>query len=586
MSGQNLEPLCPLGDMAYRTPAALPFELLQHTGIFFEEKLYTQALTLLFNTLASGTYASKKAVLPLPQHLALAATCLVHPSTTTRAQTAEEKEAANAALRLLRLTSTLVSPRGAKLDVAFSFAHFESTRSGRRRHTEDPSSNNELRDETKALNLELGQSDSLWSRAEDFWHAVGWAFNCSVLHPERWERWQIWLQFMCDVIQADWADREREYEELKAKKDDSKYNAVPASKGGKGKKPRAKDDQGLDIFRGSLIFQYLSAGPVSGRNRRILRAIFADGSATSVNEFRAVFHRELVQSKSSQSADKANKREREVDIDRGLYGDYLSEDETDDEVHSAPNGSKHSSGSTPSSGTDTKARRSKRTRRGTRTATNSSAAEPEITGYSSLAEHRGGVALMGGLAGLGLRKRFIGILSNVADRLPHDFVSILDLYNFFVEKIRPLPLPIFQAFVSPYIVPELADAAQTTLCELLLYTVLESSAPGTDDEYLNQNKLERCFLPFAAASASAVNNAKVSILFEALIVLLAGSKLLTVTPSLKEAVEQGILRRADKAQEEFRRGQNSRNKESLEWCWLVESGERLVFLVDLLQPQS
>lgn len=193
---------------------------------------------------------------------------------------------------------------------------------------------------------------------------------------------------------------------------------------------------------------------------------------------------------------------------------------------------------------------------------------------------------MGGLNSLALRKRLLNLISAVSVRIPGDFMSVHELYPLLVENIRPLPLPLFQAFVSPYVLPQFSDAAQTTLCEILLFYMRESSAPATDEEYLNQAKLERCFLPFAAASASTVDNAKVSILLEAVIMLLASSNMLSATPSFKQAVETGILRRAVRAQEDMRRSQASRAKESLEGCWLVESGDRLNYLVELLSLPS
>jgi hypothetical protein len=39
MSSHHDQAMAPLGDFPHRTPKPLPFELVQHTGIFFEEKL-------------------------------------------------------------------------------------------------------------------------------------------------------------------------------------------------------------------------------------------------------------------------------------------------------------------------------------------------------------------------------------------------------------------------------------------------------------------------------------------------------------------------------------------------------------------
>ncbi|KAI9932827.1 hypothetical protein ASPWEDRAFT_33794 [Aspergillus wentii DTO 134E9] len=536
----------------YRPARALPFELIEHSGIFFEEKLYTQALKLLLNILTSGTVASAPAYIPTPPQLAVAATFLVHPSTTTRAKTTEEKDAAAAALRLLRLTNTLIGSKSAKFDLAFSFTHFESSRRGGRRRADDEAVPSET-DETRPLNLDLGQSASIWSRAEDFWHAVGWAFNCSVLHPERWERWQIWLQFMCEVLEDDWNERKREFD-----------RSNPAEE----ENPKSRKRGYEHPLEKSLIFRYIAGGSAGyGRDRRILRAIFADGTATSTNEFREVFHNELKRLKNDNQNIK--KREVEVNIDEGEYGDYLANDEDESDE--------------PDTAAKRPARRPKRTRKGTRSGDPSADAEVNVP-FTSHAN--GDVSLLGGLKSLALRQRLLHLLSDVSESLPQSFTTLEEIYHLFVENIRHLPLPIFQAFVSPSVLPHFSAAAQTTLCEFLLFRMRENAAPDTDEQYLNQTKLEQCFLPYAASTASVVDNTKMSIVLESLVILLADSDLLRVTPLLKTAVQDGIIARADKAQVENRRNQNSRRAEDIEWCWLLESGERLMFLVDEVLPQE
>lgn len=535
----------------------IPLILFTHTD--------TQALNLLLNILTSGTVASGPVFIPSPPLLAVAATFLVHPSTTTRAKTTEEKEAPSAALRLLRLTNTLVGPITAKLDTAFTFTHFEASRHGgrRRRAGEDESgtSGNEmLKDEWKLLNTELGQSSAVWSRAEDFWHAVGWAFNCSVLHPERWERWQVWLQFMCEVLEDDWNERKRQVER-------------EAPEAGNEKEQKRLQKR---ILEQSLIFQYIEQNSGSyGRNRRILRAIFADGASSSANEFREVFRNELKLPKRDQ--ENIKKREAEVNIDEEQYGDYLTKDEDDSEEGDG----------TTKDNTTTTERRPKRTRRGTRTTTaeqpTPNTATTTTTTNNTLYTH-GSLSLLGGLPSLALRQRLLHLLSAVSESLPDSFTTLEDLYHLFVENIRHLPLPIYQAFISPHVLPYFSAAAQTTLCEFLLFRLRESIAPETDEEYLSQNKLEQCFLPYAASTASVVDNTKMSIALETLVMLLAESEMLRVTPELQTAMQDGIIARADKAQVEVRRNQMSRRVEDIEWCWLLESGERLLFMVNELIP--
>lgn len=560
--------ICPLrtsptfGDFLRREAlsVALPRTTRKHlVNIAYTD---TQALNLLLNIITSGTVSSGPVFVPSPPLLAVAATFLVHPSTTTRAKSSEEKEAPSAALRLLRLTNTLVGPITARFDTAFAFTHFEASRHGgiRRRASEDEGTpgNEMLRNEWKLLNTELGQSSAVWSRAEDFWHAVGWAFNCSVLHPERWERWQGWLQFMCEVLEDDWNERKRQVE-----------REVPGAGNGKEQKRLRQS-----ILQQSLIFRYINGSSGSyGRNRRILRAIFADGTSSSVNEFREVFRNELKRLKRDQ--ENIKKREAEVNIDEEQYGDYLTKDDDESEE-----------GDGKDDTATTTERRPKRTRRGTRntTAEQPTAEQPTATTTTNntLYSH-GTLSLLGGLPSLALRQRLLHLLSAVSESLPETFTTLEELYHLFVENIRHLPLPIYQSFISPHVLPYFSAAAQTTLCEFLLFRLRESTAPETEEEYLNQAKLEQCFLPYAASTASVVDNTKMAIALEALVMLLAESEMLKVTPELRTAVEDGIMARADRAQD-VKRNQSSKQVEDIEWCWLLESGERLLFMINELVP--
>jgi hypothetical protein len=504
--------------------------------------------------LISGTVTSSPAYVPSPQHLAIAATLIVHPSTTTRAKTTEEREAANLSLQLLRLTNSLIGSISAKFDIAFAFTHFSSSRHGGRRRADDGAMSKEISyDDIEPLNLDMGQAGSLWSRGEDFWHVVGWAFNCSILHPKRWERWELWLHFMCEVLEGDWAERQRQLDLLD-----------------RGSQPTTPSEKRDMILEESLIFKYITTATAGyGRNRRILRAIFADGSLTSLNEFREVFKNEKKELK--EDGDKPKKREVNVNIDQDEYGDYLAKDEEDTSDETG----------------ESRARR-KRPKRGSKNLDISPIVDVgEARNLVDSIYANGGVTSFGGLQSLELRKRLLYLLSMVSTELPKAFIPLEELYHMFVENIRHLPLPVFQAFIAPPALPAFSPNAQTTLCESLLFPMLESAAPDTDEEYLNQEKLEKCFLPYAANTSSVVDNAKVSILLEALLCLLAESDMLRISPELKEAVKNGILARNQKAQDETRRSLNSRLVEDIEWCWLIESGERLMYLIeDVLSPKE
>ena len=75
-----------------------------------------------------------------------------------------------------------------------------------------------------------------------------------------------------------------------------------------------------------------------------------------------------------------------------------------------------------------------------------------------------------------------------------------------------------------------------------------------------------------------------SIALETLLCLLAESDMLRLTQDLRDAAQDGILSRAERAQDEIRRNQASRQTEDIEWCWLIESGERILFMLNELFP--
>lgn len=438
-----------------------------------------------------------------------------------------------------------MGPLGADFAAAFTFTHFTTSRSGARRQIDfglDGSSN----DGEPLSNIELAQRGSLFSRAEDFWHVVGWAFNCAILHPNRWPRWKLLLEFMCEVLEADWEERVRLVEELPG--------AERLARGGKRQ----------TILCGSIIYRYFkSTSGVSSRDRRMMRAIFADGTPSATNEFREIFHNELKELEKDKEEFK--KREVNVNVDEEIYGDYLEWDMDEEEKED----------SVPGQELPTRPKR-QRTTRG-----NPSGSTDVDKNYDLLnVSHSDNLNLLGDLDALSLRQRLLAILSAVSAAIPEDFMHIDELYHLYVDFIRHLPLPIFQLFVSPSVLLDLPADAQCTLCEMLLERLRENKLFISDEPYLNQHKLERYFLPYAASTSDVIDNARVSILLESVVRLLAGNGVLRATPSLKEAVEKGIMKRANKAQTDKTKNQSKLKAVEFGWTWLIESGERLTYLVE------
>jgi hypothetical protein len=509
--------------------------------IYFEETLYTQAFNLLISLLSSSSASrdpATPAFAPSPIHLSLAATLAVHPTLTTRTISREKHEQANAAFRLLRLTNKIVGPVGADVRAAFAFKRFDikSSRLGARRGDDDTGDNESPSGEEK-IDTPFLRNESLWSRAEDFWHAVGWAFNCSCLkstpaYAQRWERWSLFLEYVLQVLEDDWEVR---------------YAAEECGR--------------------SLIWQYIdTASGGYGKHRRILRAIFADASEKSANEFREVFRNELKEP--TKDSEKVKKREVDVNVEEEIYGDYMAKDDddpSDEEVLSNP----------------VKRTRTRDPSMRRVTPRNSTASLRGEYENGELDGAGGRAALMGGAESLSLRLRLLNLLSNVARHSPSDFMDAEELYTLFVEFIRPLPLPVFQLIVLPSIFDAFSENSHITLCELLLQLMLESAAPSTrEDRYLTQRKMQDFYLPYAANKSTHVDNAKVSLLLESMLryFYMAGS--LKPNPALREALEAGIAARNEKAAGGPQKG--SKNDDGVASALLTESGERMRDIVSRL----
>lgn len=158
------------------------------------------------------------------------------------------------------------------------------------------------------INLSIANAGSLWVSAEDFWHVVGWALNCSVAYPRRWARWKLWLEFITTVLQDDWKQRKQ----IVSKKqlEDPNFSHGSAE----------------TILADSMIVRYLpGASSGYGGQRRIIRSIFADGSTKAQREFSPVFKNETKDWKEDTGVKR--KREAKVNVDEDDYGDYMDSDE-------------------------------------------------------------------------------------------------------------------------------------------------------------------------------------------------------------------------------------------------------------------
>ncbi|KAL8775009.1 MAG: hypothetical protein Q9209_000488 [Squamulea sp. 1 TL-2023] len=513
---------------AWRAVKLLPYELREHCFIYFGESLYIPALNLLSTLLTSGTAStiSTPALLPPSQHLALVATLAVHPSLTTRAQSDDRLQASNLALEYLRLLLDLVGPINGNLGEAFAFSTVEtsSRRGARRRTTGDDLS--PTKDDLDRIDSELANAGSVWVRAQDFWHITGWAFNCSLLHEKRWEIWQLWLQYMVDVLDTDWTLR------AQMRMEDSDNEQDPRER--------------------SLIVQYLNGGDTPARQeRRILRAIFADGTLKSTAEFPEIWRNETKERKKDADNKKAESR---LDIEADNWGLYMSNSSSSSELVDAH---RPRSSVAAASGTD------------------SPTTLPDVT------------APFGGPQSIVLRLRLLSLLSTVSVFLPNTFTPLSTLYNLYLEHIRPLPLPSFFILISPSSMKHFHQSAASSITQIILRSLIASSAPPPQTDDLTQKDLERCYLPYPANTGSISDNTKASLCVETLLRLLqTHCGLYWNHGHLQEAVEKGIAAREQKAKKAGKgRGKMKGNGEE-ERIWLRASANRMRGLLELVKYQE
>lgn len=526
----------------------LPAQLLDNCTVCIEEQLFSQAIPLLLSAIAAGNGTSRPAYVPPTQHLSLLATLVVHPSMTTRTLSKEKQAAANDAPRYLRHLNSLTAADASGLTKALRFRDTGSSRSKRARtRISDISSDDELEDPGR-IRSTYAKKDSLFANAEDFWAAVGWAFNCSVAHPTRWIRWRLWLELMLDVLEDDLDAKHRQARESREDRD--------------------------KLLSKSLIAHYLAPYVEQGRNskRRIMRAILADGTQPSMNLFPSIYPNETLPPKSKTDTRIGEKRA--LDLDQGDFGDYFDSDS--DSNNTTP-------GQTQKSG-----------RTSTRHSANNlsrqdSPALPDTPKTSSSTSVTTPLASHGGYDSLRLRQRLLTLLTNFSSLAPTLYLETEDLFDLYTEFLRPLPLPIFSFFILPSNTASSVRAMDAnslaSLIQMLLRPLLSSAAPVSNANSLTAESFATHFAPFAANVSNVGENARAGICVEGLLRLLWGEGVLggageEVRARVKEAVEEGITARERRAGGDGRR--KSAGKGAEEWEFLVTGGERMRCLLEII----
>ncbi|KAK1822546.1 hypothetical protein LTR12_003109 [Friedmanniomyces endolithicus] len=551
----------------YRSVQPLPSLPLDQCTTCIDEGMHTVAILMLSTNLTAGMGTPRATYIPPLQFFAFLATLTVHPHFTTRTRDVEKQTAADDALRYLQQVAKLVGPRNGGLVRAFRFVEVTKPTASRNRRAVTRNTTDlaeeELEYDADSIRSRFATEESLWSKADDFWSVVGWAFNCSVVHPHRWRRWKVWLELMLDVLGAD----------LESHAEDG---TIPAS----------------------MFAQYLASVGERGRNtkRRLMRAILADGTQSSLAEFHEVWRDETKgpRNPKNQNVNCQHKRQK-LDLDNGDFGDYGDESSAED----SPATSNHRSRSSTA----------KPSRRDSGT-TSADSDDKSNAAHDKPNEPLTGVAALGGTPSLHLRTRILATighstracgsgghgplnawrsasLGSILVRLcalsPPTFLDTEDLFDIFTEFLRPLPLAIFIHFVCPAR-PYLDPDALSSMLQMLFRPLLAGSgAPVYDENVVTQEVFEECFAPFAAGGGGGVDNAKVSVMVESLLRLLWRNGGLVGRRSLREAVEKGVKVRREKVAWDGRRRTGFKALEEEEAGMVMEaSAQRMMSVLDLL----
>lgn len=244
----------------------------------------------------------------MPFHIEIVSALLVHPRHTTQAPRGERVELAWRAITFLRSLLATLGPLNANLSEAFSLAPIR-TRGARRGRNAGDDGSSESDDDDERMGGVVANQGRIRRCAKDFWHVVGWAFNCSVVYPKRWRYWKVWLGYMLDVLETDWEQREAE---------DRKAGLGP---------PESTQDSemGQSMLQESLLVRYLS--DVKGRSsgmKRVVGAVFAAGSPDDLRSYPEVFPNETREAQ----AQNGQKRKRADSTIPGFVG--FDDDDTDE----------------------------------------------------------------------------------------------------------------------------------------------------------------------------------------------------------------------------------------------------------------
>ncbi|TVY19046.1 hypothetical protein LARI1_G002029 [Lachnellula arida] len=524
----------------YRPGIPITEDIQKHCHIYLDEQLYGSALTLLGDLVTSGAShpeaQDKPAFVPIPYHIELVSALLIHPRYTSQLPPDERVELASKAITFLRNTLLILGPVNANLVEAFSLSPFTSTRTSRRSRValerDEGTSGSDTEDKLENVKGVIGNKGRMRNRAQDFWHIVGWAFNCSVKYPKRWQYWKVYLDYMLDVLDADWKERER--------LDRESMDGVDG-------------ECDFTMVRKGLLMKYLSeVGGKSSAMRRVVRSVFADAGPDSLKEFPEVFEDEL--------KDRNMLKRKRADTMDHKFGDYEEEAEISDDDSSPMRADDEGEGED----------------------------EDEDEMHIPLVD-----PYLGGTESIALRQRVLTLLSRASYYFQDEIMPLSKLYEMVFMSLKHTPIPAFSLLMSPSTNSFLHPQLFVSLALLGLKLLLPNNAPtlhsilSSDSDDLTQEVLEKCLLPFPASTSSTDENARVSILVENCLRVFLRSCECWYTPGLGEAIERGIKARDERCKGEKKpKDVGARKRQETAREWLTASGGRLKSLLSFVEVRT
>ncbi|KAJ4388342.1 hypothetical protein N0V85_007655 [Neurospora sp. IMI 360204] len=537
----------------------IPHVLKQSCQIHLEEQMYLPAIDLLGSLLSDAgerQQTDKPVRVPPPAQIALLGTLTIHPAYTSRAPEQANLDIAGESREYLRTLLNKVGPINADFRTAFSFRQGQSGGRWARRNSREFNSPGEsdgggsIGSFSEADNIESkwsGNDHSIWRRSSDFWSVLGWAFRCSTTHPHRWVHWKAWLDFMIECLEKDWDER--------LAQDQANFQAEINSSSDSRSEAKCQ----YPLLQQSLFVQYVD--DLRRDRKRVLHEVirallaFADDENSADNTYyREVFNKEI-----ALHTDKSNKRKHShmtaVDLEKDQFGDYL--EDWDDPV--TDDDDKTDAFHTPHLPSARTGRRSKGRPKSTPFSKPGKAFDVSPTATPNPLRVTDSLA-----DSIPLRLRLFRLISGCAFYLPPDILcKTHELYDLFTSRLKSLPLPCFELFLSlDHVDHALPHYIYVSLFRCVAQSFTPRNAPQPEDvdpeadadHAISQTMLKECFLPYPAKTVTVEDNAKFSLVLESMAWCLFQSGSVDDFDGLKWAVEKGIEEREKKIKKGNGRG--------------------------------